>query len=119
MVIVLFFSVVFVSSRRLHTSCALVTGVQTCALPISVEHSMFTYLPPALNTLGLCLDILGVLMLFKFGLPSKAEPPRLLLEHDGAEHGAQLANIGRASCRERVCTAVWISVVAGYLKQNK
>src|SRR3546814_5978214 len=25
----------FVSSRRRHTSCALVTGVQTCALPIS------------------------------------------------------------------------------------
>src|SRR3546814_3637822 len=24
----------FVSSRRLHTRCALVTGVQTCALPI-------------------------------------------------------------------------------------
>src|SRR3546814_14772546 len=26
----------FVSSRRRHTSCALVTGVQTCALPISL-----------------------------------------------------------------------------------
>src|SRR3546814_9426230 len=26
--------VVFLSSRRRHTSCALVTGVQTCALPI-------------------------------------------------------------------------------------
>src|SRR3546814_10434374 len=26
---------VFVSSRRRHTRCALVTGVQTCALPIS------------------------------------------------------------------------------------
>src|SRR3546814_6330309 len=25
----------FFSSRRLHTSCSLVTGVQTCALPIS------------------------------------------------------------------------------------
>src|SRR3546814_10401186 len=25
----------FLSSRRLHTRCALVTGVQTCALPIS------------------------------------------------------------------------------------
>src|SRR3546814_9171731 len=25
----------FFSSRRLHTRCALVTGVQTCALPIS------------------------------------------------------------------------------------
>src|SRR3546814_10461780 len=31
-VVVLF----FFSSRRRHTSCALVTGVQTCALPISV-----------------------------------------------------------------------------------
>src|SRR3546814_7190106 len=28
------FSVFFVSSRRRHTRCALVTGVQTCALPI-------------------------------------------------------------------------------------
>src|SRR3546814_9249471 len=26
----------FFSSRRRHTSCALVTGVQTCALPISI-----------------------------------------------------------------------------------
>src|SRR3546814_6707637 len=32
-VVLLFF---FFSSRRRHTSCALVTGVQTCALPISV-----------------------------------------------------------------------------------
>src|SRR3546814_3054385 len=30
-----FFSLFFFSSRRRHTSCALVTGVQTCALPIS------------------------------------------------------------------------------------
>src|SRR3546814_3197017 len=28
----------FVSSRRRHTRCALVTGVQTCALPISFKH---------------------------------------------------------------------------------
>src|SRR3546814_14398552 len=28
----------FFSSRRRHTSCALVTGVQTCALPISSMH---------------------------------------------------------------------------------
>src|SRR3546814_3004648 len=27
----------FYSSRRRHTRCALVTGVQTCALPISLE----------------------------------------------------------------------------------
>src|SRR3546814_9863533 len=29
--------VFFFSSRRLHTRCALVTGVQTCALPISLN----------------------------------------------------------------------------------
>src|SRR3546814_1683883 len=31
--------VLFFSSRRRHTRCALVTGVQTCALPISSKHS--------------------------------------------------------------------------------
>src|SRR3546814_7782475 len=31
---VCFLCVVFFSSRRRHTRCALVTGVQTCALPI-------------------------------------------------------------------------------------
>src|SRR3546814_1224206 len=30
-----FFLIFFFSSRRRHTSCALVSGVQTCALPIS------------------------------------------------------------------------------------
>src|SRR3546814_2807120 len=30
-----FILIFFFSSRRRHTSCALVTGVQTCALPIS------------------------------------------------------------------------------------
>src|SRR3546814_8220145 len=29
--------VFFFSSRRRHTRCALVTGVQTCALPISID----------------------------------------------------------------------------------
>src|SRR3546814_4737901 len=33
----------FFSSRRRHTRCALVTGVQTCALPISFIHSSVMY----------------------------------------------------------------------------
>src|SRR3546814_10733958 len=33
-----FFCFFFFSSRRRHTRCALVTGVQTCALPISRER---------------------------------------------------------------------------------
>src|SRR3546814_7106299 len=37
MVVFLFFF--FFSSRRRHTRCALVTGVQTCALPICLSES--------------------------------------------------------------------------------
>src|SRR3546814_10998202 len=39
-VVVLFCCVVFFSSRRRHTRCALVTGVQTCALPISADFGL-------------------------------------------------------------------------------
>src|SRR3546814_5515303 len=35
-----FYYVFFFSSRRRHTRCALVTGVQTCALPILVAGSI-------------------------------------------------------------------------------
>src|SRR3546814_3625379 len=35
--------VFFFSSRRRHTRCALVTGVQTCALPISDETPLDAY----------------------------------------------------------------------------
>src|SRR3546814_4188225 len=35
-IIVTFYFFLFCSSRRRHTRCALVTGVQTCALPISI-----------------------------------------------------------------------------------
>src|SRR3546814_1036553 len=33
----------FFSSRRRHTRCALVTGVQTCALPISAASASLRY----------------------------------------------------------------------------
>src|SRR3546814_5598175 len=48
------FLVFFFSSRRRHTSCALVTGVQTCALPIWMvipkRGAVTTSSPPALRT---------------------------------------------------------------------
>src|SRR3546814_4844433 len=34
----MWYSCLFFSSRRRHTRCALVTGVQTCALPICRKH---------------------------------------------------------------------------------
>src|SRR3546814_9459527 len=39
----------FFSSRRRHTRCALVTGVQTCALPISAAHEQLVVLDPAVR----------------------------------------------------------------------
>src|SRR3546814_939429 len=41
----------FFSSRRRHTSCALVTGVQTCALPISTPrgHEVLIAAPDRIN----------------------------------------------------------------------
>src|SRR3546814_6042807 len=38
----MFICLFFFSSRRRHTRCALVTGVQTCALPISPHRSALT-----------------------------------------------------------------------------
>src|SRR3546814_7590581 len=49
--------VFFFSSRRRHTRCALVTGVQTCALPISAERRRFGY-----RRLGIMLAREGLVM---------------------------------------------------------
>src|SRR3546814_7291529 len=58
MFLIVFF---FVSSRRRHTRCALVTGVQTCALPIS-RPSVIRSAPtssnrPTINLPGACTGI--------------------------------------------------------------
>src|SRR3546814_7110674 len=80
----------FFSSRRRHTRCALVTGVQTCALPILTLSDVRVdgfYLPA-----GNPAPSIGLLQLFQ----SFSTGP-LSLTRDGEEE------IGRASCRERVC----------------
>src|SRR3546814_9315615 len=42
----------FFSSRRRHTRCALVTGVQTCALPISDEENRSATADPLARTVA-------------------------------------------------------------------
>src|SRR3546814_6113096 len=58
----------FFSSRRRHTSCALVTGVQTCALPIScspqsltcIGHFIYRFsFPPKFSATTLSCLVLG------------------------------------------------------------
>src|SRR3546814_9800675 len=93
-----FYVLFFFSSRRRHTSCALVTGVQTCALPIFE-------LP----------DVLQDPLHFR---DSKKYPDRLKdaraktgqRDAFAVAHGTlerqDVVKIGRASCRERVCQYV-------------
>src|SRR3546814_5443104 len=95
----------FFSSRRRHTRCALVTGVQTCALPISVlrllerfrhgeVHLRATWLFTRVDVIAnLAVIVSGVLVL----LLHSAVPDLVI--------GAAIAcyEIGSASCRERVC----------------
>src|SRR3546814_6979130 len=42
----------FFSSRRRHTRCALVTGVQTCALPISYQRAKVQHMRPMVQLNG-------------------------------------------------------------------
>src|SRR3546814_1199703 len=80
--LVFFFFLFFFSSRRRHTRCALVTGVQTCALPISSK------------------GYAGTLALFPH------DKPEVSAVSEAIPDTLQLHKIGRASCRERVCQYV-------------
>src|SRR3546814_7480880 len=88
------FASCFVSSRRRHTRGALVTGVQTCALPIygnlyKGEDATFGT-PAAISTLS---EEIG------------EEAPEISIELYPPNASA-MAKIGRATCRERVCSYV-------------
>src|SRR3546814_2231402 len=76
----------FFSSRRRHTRCALVTGVQTCALPISRTFDRAD-VQKHIVAAGVRLD--------------KAKTLVGIEPLNGSSR-----QIGRASCRERVCQYV-------------
>src|SRR3546814_17644098 len=106
-------SVVFFSSRRRHTRCALVTGVQTCALPIFPVRPRHVFgergVVPGVGGAAVAGHAAVAMEDFHHALGDS----RL----DFALH--PLLEIGRASCRERVCQYVWISVVAVTLTKNQ
>src|SRR3546814_4548873 len=95
-VIVVFF--VF-SSRRRHTRCALVTGVQTCALPICFKGTA------AVVSSSLLVSGCAI------GKPSAylkvaVDDRRPSLQGPVRAERVVCEKIGRASCRERVCQYV-------------
>src|SRR3546814_1169346 len=54
----------FFSSRRRHTRCALVTGVQTCALPILEGLWQTVSRGELLLLAAACIAMLGVVLVF-------------------------------------------------------
>src|SRR3546814_3867212 len=116
---------VVLSSRRRHTRCALVTGVQTCALPICAAAGGIDMLIDRLceETLVEQLDDGSALLLvIRFedseenvtarlsshlaaAMRAHRWPPHSVVELIGVHHHAA-EEIGRASCRERVCQYV-------------
>src|SRR3546814_9566233 len=106
---VMCYVIFFFSSRRRHTRCALVTGVQTCALPICAAAGRSTYatglkqnrdyrdkthrvprhMERCYQTGKNWIKVLFPMTYMRFAYPS-----------------VSLVKIGRASCRERVCQYV-------------
>src|SRR3546814_6446770 len=112
--------VFFFSSRRRHTSCALVTGVQTCALPIFFIYPFFLFHMLMFGISGFVLAYGAdgdVAFLYMHGGIAIV----VYLVFYSAIFGREqvkwmFIKIGRASCRERVCQYVMCSVVAVSLK---
>src|SRR3546814_4980701 len=93
----------FFSSRRRHTRCALVTGVQTCALTISVEvldREQIVAAEPAAGAQW------PQALLFPDIAQVRNHRLAKALVASVRELGVELQEIGRESCRERVCQYV-------------
>src|SRR3546814_4675361 len=105
----------FFSSRRRHTRFALVTGVQTCALPISLSLSggqrgrrrRCRYPHRCWRSIVVWIDAFPPrsCRVARETRCIEARDPGLLAF--AVEQSSQ-PQIGRAPCRERVCQAVWI-----------
>src|SRR3546814_4934569 len=94
----------FFSSRRRHTRCALVTGVQTCALPILARTGLdLMTAEPARGTRRVAHTRRGKTV-------GRAIEPGGAIEDEAipALVRLHLEEIGRASSRERVCQYVEI-----------
>src|SRR3546814_1001027 len=97
----------FFSSRRRHTRCALVTGVQTCALPIFLQkvratHTLLAKLPGFIQDFVL-EQAFGP---SEYNLVTIAQWETPAVAAARSEVVVLHQQIGRASCRERVCQYV-------------
>src|SRR3546814_10747912 len=103
----------FFSSRRRHTRCALVTGVQTCALPICYFGDRFGVAWICRHHISNSTDPVDALA--AIGLLRGDGESEFFLERPGKGAAQRVClpagsradlELGRASCRERVCQYV-------------
>src|SRR3546814_9558695 len=98
-----FLFVFFFSSRRRHTRCALVTGVQTCALPIL---RMTTKARTIVRELFVAFLNVPRLLADEHRRNDAVEQARAIADYIAGmtdRYAIREHEIGRASCRERVC----------------
>src|SRR3546814_9958827 len=104
--------VFFFSSRRRHTRCALVTGVQTCALPIWVLVLQLGLLIALIRYRLYDADfvisksanfaLIGLIIVAVFAGVADALK-QIVYNYYGNTNSEGPVKIGRASCRERGC----------------
>src|SRR3546814_10728030 len=105
---------VCLSSGRRHTRCALVTGVQTCALPISTTNAVILAdLAAGATSVALRFDAAGRLGHTALTDAASAGTGGVMIDGLAALDAAlkdvyleAATEIGRASCRESVCQYV-------------
>src|SRR3546814_5266726 len=101
----------FFSIRIRHTSCALVTGVQTCALPIYGQVDVLERLEVAIPLVDVFHDHGGLAELRRdpslAGIVAHRDDPfSPLLARLKSRLCRRRLEIGRAACRESVCQYV-------------
>src|SRR3546814_13530557 len=110
------------SSRRLHTRCALVTGVQTCALPICLARSridgvgdgfefiramrtevgaFWEVLPQQAVGIFICAALPGALRIAEVDLQSSIDVQPGMLSHLGRSEERRVGKECVSTCRSR------------------
>src|SRR3546814_20262914 len=119
----------FFSSRRRHTRCALVTGVQPCALPISIESPIrmaAVVQPPKIAAPAPAVPRLVATPPapvtppdFSAGYLNNPAPHYPIESRRLREQGmVTIKEIGRASCRERI-VSVRVDLGGGRILKKK
>src|SRR3546814_4371072 len=100
--------VFFFSSRRRHTRCALVTGVQTCALPILEKRLRWFWrrgFDPSWRLDETYVKVRGKWTYLYRAVDKRGDTTRARA-WPARRAGCAVGEIGRASWRERVCQYV-------------